>query len=592
MISMDTGGQDLFDVVRTSGRSMAPLIADNSIIRFVRVSSEAVIPGDIIVFRQEGRLVAHRLIATRASGATIELREKGDNCLRATWVPGASLMGKAVELRCGQSSRMLDGGGRLVLIRWLTFLSRLEADVIERYVRVKARGGVFALLKWVMLPAAVLAAPFRYLVVRMLLTAYPLKAQVDSIPALRYILGVFRNLFRNQAVEPDFGKDIDDWNMVFEIAAVHGILPLMGRGADGGGSNPELPLRAREELKKQSYRIALNHTMTLQAMREITRVLSAADVSHAVLKGPFLYEWLYRDMFPREYEDVDILVSPGQVSIALTTLESIGYRMSGGRLVRAFTRIGHFHFAMKPSRRGWPPVELHWSLVDRGNLYRIRDSECLARIRPFGTGGDSFTVLSIEDQFIYLCLHAVKHGAINFIGLMRRRDAVWFCRPNAGNRLLWFADIALLLRKSMDDMNWQLLCERAALWNVTEDVCECLSVMDIVAPGSPARSALNRLLPGAQRDAVLNTGDPQSVEAHSEGEFARLTVTDRLLDWAMRMNPAMSIRPIRILLLGRLFFPSPRRLLVYHGVRTPWLLPWLYLRHPFNIIGKLLNLTR
>jgi hypothetical protein len=581
MTSIDPRKNTFNEVVRTSGRSMAPLIPNHSVVRLVPASPGDIVPGEIIVFRREGKLFAHRLIDARGTGDSAELREKGDNCLRATWIPGTSLLGRAVELRSGHSNRSLNGDPRRSRVRGLTWLSRLEADIIERYVNLKSRTGMASLLKWVMLIPAALAAPFRFLLLRALLTVYPRQELIESGPALHYVLGLFRSLFLPPEHKPNRGLQIEDWNTALEMAGAHGLLPLIPPAPEVAGGIPTPPPQALEQLRKQRYRIALSHNLALEALLKIAHALTAAAVPYAVLKGPFLYEWLYRELFPREYEDIDILVSREMVTRAVDALHSAGYQSTSGRLGRAFMRIGHFHLALHSPRPGWPPVELHWSLLDRGNLYRIPDEECLARIRPFGTGASSFTVLAIEDQLIYLCLHAAKHGAINAIGLRQKRDAAWFCRPNVGNRLLWFADIALLLRKSPSDINWAILRERTAAWNVHTDVVECMRVLELVAPDSPARETIHRLGEDTPPGPLAMPENPAPT---------RRPGPDRILDWAMRMNPALNIRPIRILLLGRLLFPSPRRLLAYYQFRTPWILPWLYLFHPAHIIGKLLNL--
>jgi len=69
------------DSVRSSGRSMRPLIVDGSRIDLRPASCASVLPGDIIVFRLDGRLVAHRLIGTRRDGESILLRQKGDTTI-------------------------------------------------------------------------------------------------------------------------------------------------------------------------------------------------------------------------------------------------------------------------------------------------------------------------------------------------------------------------------------------------------------------------------------------------------------------------------------------------------------------------------
>ena len=57
------------------------------------------------------------------------------------------------------------------------------------------------------------------------------------------------------------------------------------------------------------------------------------------------------------------------------------------------------------------------------------------------------------------------------------------------------------------------------------------------------------------------------------------------------MNPAFSVRPIRLLLLGRILLPAPAKLRRYyrHESGASGWLPWLYLRHPLHMIAKLLS---
>ena len=98
-------------------------------------------------------------------------------------------------------------------------------------------------------------------------------------------------------------------------------------------------------------------------------------------------------------------------------------------------------------RPGRPAIELHWSLVDRANLYRIDDEGVLVRAEEYRDGDVSFRALSCEDNLIYLLLHVAKHGLMNPVGLRTGQDPAWFMARGAGNRFIWFCDIDLLLRK-------------------------------------------------------------------------------------------------------------------------------------------------
>jgi hypothetical protein len=152
---------------------MAPLIRDRSLVLYVREEPPRAAPGDIVVFRRDGRLIAHRVIGLRGEGASAEFREKGDNTLRAFWLPLSSIAGKAVELRLGGFSRSLDADASDRRLRLLTRWSAAEADLIEIYLRLAGRAAAFRLVKWFLLPAAAVAIPLRRALFRFLLGVYP-----------------------------------------------------------------------------------------------------------------------------------------------------------------------------------------------------------------------------------------------------------------------------------------------------------------------------------------------------------------------------------------------------------------------------------
>ncbi len=558
------------EFVRTSGRSMWPLIRHGALIALRPATPETVTPGEIVAFRRDGRLFAHRLLAVRRGAGGFELREKGDHNRGASWIEGDRLVGAAVELREGPCRRSLGVDPRGRRIRWLTALLRLEADLVERWIRVRLRGGAPARLRPLLLPAALLLAPARALLVRLLLTAYPRPTTVEDAGALVALVRSFRALFPGARAEGDAeaGTVPGDGVALIEAAAAHGLVPSLV----AVGSLPPTLARA---VRRQSYRTALDHERAKPALRSATRALDAAGVPYAVLKGPALYEAFYRDRFPRAYCDLDLLVPRDRIEVALAALAGAGYAVEGGARRQAFLRRFHFHLALTSPRPGWPPIELHWALVDRANLYRLPADAGLARRQTLGAGDDAFAVLEPGDALLYLCLHVAKHAPFNANGLRRGVGAEWFIRASVGNRLLWFADIALLLERAFDRFDWPELRRRARDWNTTEDVGVTLRVLHLLAPGSRAGAALERLglpavAPVRMRRRAWSGAGPAP-------------------EWALRMNPVVLFRPIRVLLAFRLLFPPPGRLLAYYAGVSRWRLPLLVLVHPFHMAGRLLR---
>lgn len=116
-----------------SGNSMAPLIRNGDLITIAHGARD-LRRGDIVVFRQEGKLVVHRLLRAALPGDAGLALTKGDN--RATTDPPLrreSIVGKVILVQ-GERVRC-----RLSSITWRT-LNRLLAVISEGSAR-DARGG-------------------------------------------------------------------------------------------------------------------------------------------------------------------------------------------------------------------------------------------------------------------------------------------------------------------------------------------------------------------------------------------------------------------------------------------------------------------
>lgn len=373
---------------------------------------------------------------------------------------------------------------------------------------------------------------------------------------------------------------VRDWKQALRTLEIHGLLPFLGHAASGAFP---LPDNVRQLVLVNKLRTATYQSNALDALTGISGEMKSAGVPYAVLKGPYLYELLYRDLFPRAYGDIDLLVPARRVTEATAALERAGYDSGSKPGKHASMPRWHFHVILTSNKPGGLPVELHRTLVDKANLYRICNEELFGRITEFNTGRGGFTVLSLEDQFIYLCLHVAKHGVLNAVGLRGGYAAEWYCSPAAGNRLLCFLDIDLFLMQQMDHLDWAAVAERAQRWNVSDDLINCLRVLRLLQPESPAAVAMQRLGHPAHATGAA------PVRRHGALDCVLRSVTGRaLLERSMRTCSRFSFRPVRCLLIGSCLAPSPSRLLRYYGKTNYAWIPWLYLIHPFHMFRKIL----
>jgi hypothetical protein len=149
------------------------------------------------------------------------------------------------------------------------------------------------------------------------------------------------------------------------------------------------------------------------------------------------------------------------------------------------------------------------------------------------------------------------------------RGAEWFLAKNSGNRLIWFCDVDLLLRKEMDRIQWADAAARCRAWNVEADVAASLAVLALVLPASSAAEAMNR----------LGLEPPAGRAAAADRWLVRLS-SDPMFASAMSMNRRVQFRPARLLILGQLFFPPRRELASFYKGVPGWMVPLLYMVHP------------
>lgn len=398
--------------------------------------------------------------------------------------------------------------------------------------------------------------------------------------ALRFVLSVFRSvhdladdLLQNAAA-------VQDWQEAVAVADRHGLTPLVASRPPFNPADGTVPEDVIETARKTRHRAVIAHAAALAVLSQVDQAFSASGIPYASLKGAGLYESLYKDVAPRRYVDIDLLIARECIPRCLDILETFDYRPACGPLRMALLRRGHFHLPLKSADPRRPPIELHWALVDGMNLYRPRVRDVLARTRPFATARSTFRVLSLEDQWVYLCMHTAKHGLLNDIGLLAGWPAARFCESGTGNRLAWFTDLELFLEKHSDALDWEVTANRIEEWNAGEAVQQSLRVLSVLQPTSPAEATLVRL------EAVCRDPDRDAEDTARHRRSADIML--RIAQRSGGMSETFLFRPVRFLGLGGILFPGKHRIQRYYREHRPALLPWLYLTHPFRLIARTL----
>ena len=541
------------------GRAMFPLIPHRSLLRLEAFGNGVPRAGDIVALRGESGIDIRRVL-TRDNAE--RLFAASDYTGRGAWYESASCIGRVawrwhhglgrdLSFRGGQGSRAV-----------LVSLCRVQAWCAARVVRHRGLRFLLALL-------AAANGLLRRLVTQRL---YRREERLVPDPETEHVLGAVQAAVRGDSSSGLAPAGLN-WEVCLDIALGHRVAALQLDALVGPAPAQAPP----------SHVVRLLETVTeagMDAWREaaeaqaaVREALARESVPWLLLKGPALAEVYEGRERERPFTDLDLVVPPRHLDASLSALGSCGYVPEGDATSRFLLRRGHFHLVLDPPAHRRLPIELHWELVDRANLYRIDMPSVFDAARRVRFAGLDLPALGCVDELIYMCIHICKHGVFNKLVARGRFGTDWLSQAWSGNRLVWFVDVHRFLEHYGERIDGAAFWRRAAQWNTADDVRECLALTRALFPCA----ALGRLLESAPA-----RGSPPAPRRAPPGR-----ANPRLLRWAMRVHPVFTFRPVRFIGLAGLLWPSPARMRTYHGVTTKSGLALAYLVHPWHMMRRI-----
>lgn len=211
-----------------------------------------------------------------------------------------------------------------------------------------------------------------------------------------------------------------------------------------------LPDHVQRSLGELSRGVQLRQLTLVGELVSIGRAFDSSGIEYLSLKGPVLGQILYKDPTIRHSNDLDFLVKPSDLELAVQALGGLGYVAEEdlsyrGRFISESAQRHLYHLHL---RKGNTHLELHWRVSRNENLMGASLDECFRNKQMVSVGGSEIPAFGKDDLLRYLALHGASH--------------CW-------NRLKWLLDLKLILstcdRAKSDTRAVQLgvdLCER--LW--------------------------------------------------------------------------------------------------------------------------------
>jgi hypothetical protein len=339
----------------------------------------------------------------------------------------------------------------------------------------------------------------------------------------------------------------EDYQSLLTLAAKQRVQPLLYHCLKRDGLLDALPPAVVDALKNAWVR-TFGHNLRLQhEFHKIAQALGAVDIPIVALKGMFVAPAVYGSLALREMDDIDILVPQNRLQDADDVLVSLGYprvRFSSVELDVALShQLGRF------VNEGVASVEVHWNITIPGRPTTIDPVELWQHAVPVQIAGSDVLALSPEDLLLHLCFHTSYHHQFVF-GL----------RPSC--------DLAFLIARYQDTLDWDLVVRRAKQWGWTRGVYLALRVaQELVGAAVPAQVLEDLRSGDADNDAMQAARD----QIFTNGAIIQKVTTN--------LAVVLKHRSIwrKVEALGRNVFVSRRFLAKRYGLPlNAWVLPFYY----------------
>jgi hypothetical protein len=188
------------------------------------------------------------------------------------------------------------------------------------------------------------------------------------------------------------------------------------------------------QLRAIYFRTAKNNILTFRELAALLTRLNEAGIAVIVLKGAALAEAVYGNRAVRPMVDVDLLVRPEDVPVALQVVKGLDYKIAPPLAYRAEV------MAVKTTPISTLTVEIHWGLFVAPQYWYAFPAETLWRSAlPLAIDNAPALMLAAEAQLLHLCGHLLLH------------------HPGETYRWLWLHDIAETIMANQAQLDWSLV---------------------------------------------------------------------------------------------------------------------------------------
>jgi hypothetical protein len=229
------------------------------------------------------------------------------------------------------------------------------------------------------------------------------------------------------------------WQVFLQKAYQYDVAPLIYHNLEILDF-PSVPREVRAELSSFLAVNAIRNELLSQELARLLQVLGEARIPVIPLKSTVLAETLYEDPALRVCADIDLLVPTQNIIDAHNLVLSCGYQsqITQPFFLDLLERYGKDCELMREDKLCAYPLELHCGLLWGGRLEGDLLKEIWEDAVPRSFYGVQAFALSSDWEFLYLAVHAARHGV---------------------HSLKWFVDLDRFC--SQGTLNWASIKQKA-----------------------------------------------------------------------------------------------------------------------------------
>lgn len=339
-------------------------------------------------------------------------------------------------------------------------------------------------------------------------------------------------------------RPLFDWSSLAPAVERRNLVPVIYPTLQQ--SKPAIPEEVQQAWRQEFYRAATTNTHLIRDLELILAALAESNTPILLVKGAALVDTLYRDVGVRAMFDVDLVIPQEQVAVCREILLEQHFAPVAVELGPGSDLSYRSQEAFHPHPPYHTAAELHWHLLDIPYYLRKVPMDWFwENTLPHQVAGQPVRILNPEANLLYLPAHLALHHS--FQGLH------------------WFVDLALLVHKHQDNLDWDKVINKAREFELLLALRDTLDRLHSYWPSLPLEEPLLR----------LHALQPTPFEARL---YRLLTTEPRrpLLDFYTDLVclPDLPAR-IRFALLN--LFPQRAYMAQRYGARRAWQLPFWYL---------------